>query len=678
MARARPNSALRTSLVLAGSLSVSLIGGCYNSSNAVNPPSDASAQQVKKVIVFVWDGLRPDSIDPTITPNLAALRDQQGVNFSDNHSTYPTFTMMNGASFATGSFPGTTGFYGNTLYAPGATGNNSAGAPVDFSQPVFTEDYAILQDLDKYYNNQLFLVGTLFQAAQAAGLKTAAIGKSGAAFIQDYKKGGIILDEKMVYPLSLAQELQQNNYVLPKLTPVAYTAGTVSLAVNNGDPTAFGSVTKLADTVTSDPRAAQSAYNAANQYMMDTYCKYILPKKNPDLTMIWFRNPDSTEHNYGPGSAGYVDALKSQDALLGELQAQLKALGQDKDTDIIVVSDHGHSNVAGDATLFPLRGLTGSADGTGAIGGLDPNGYSVSGEVRTADLMTRAGFTDVYDGSGCTYDPVLSGIKADGIQVYPDQTDTSGSVCGKAGTKYTTANFKVPATLPTDAIVIVPNGGSEYFYVPSKDPNRIASIVNFLQSREQYGAVFVDSHYGNLPGTLPLSTIKVENTAGRNPDIVVSFNFDENAKVNGLPGTEYESMFNNRGMHGSFSPIDVHNTLIAAGPDFKATYTDAFPSGNVDVAPTVAKILGLSLPQADGRPLLEALANGNANYQSVSRTVAPASSATGLQFKLPTDPSGAAVDTGKSSYTVQLQTKVLTDPGGKSYTYFDYAKAVRQ
>ena len=56
-----------------------------------------------RTIVMVWDGLRPDDVTQADTPNLYAMQ-QAGVNFSDNHSTYPTFTMMNGSSFATGSY----------------------------------------------------------------------------------------------------------------------------------------------------------------------------------------------------------------------------------------------------------------------------------------------------------------------------------------------------------------------------------------------------------------------------------------------------------------------------------------------------------------------------------------------------------------------------------------------
>jgi hypothetical protein len=45
------------------------------------------------VIIFVWDGLRPDSVTAADTPNLLRMR-SAGVNFSANHATYPTFTMM--------------------------------------------------------------------------------------------------------------------------------------------------------------------------------------------------------------------------------------------------------------------------------------------------------------------------------------------------------------------------------------------------------------------------------------------------------------------------------------------------------------------------------------------------------------------------------------------------------
>jgi hypothetical protein len=192
---------------------------------------------------MVWDGLRPDSIDPEITPQLAALRDTRGVNFQDHHSIYPTFTMMNAAAFATGARSGVHGFYGNTLYQPGPKGHNAKGAEVDFSQPVFSEDHAILQALDEFYRAQgkaLLQTPTLFELARAAGLTTAVLGKSGPAFLQDYRGGdahSVIVDESVVFPRAFALQLQAAGIPLPKhIASQSYPEGPITLAPDNGDP----------------------------------------------------------------------------------------------------------------------------------------------------------------------------------------------------------------------------------------------------------------------------------------------------------------------------------------------------------------------------------------------------------------------------------------------------------
>src|SRR6266542_2686890 len=145
-------------------LSLALALSCSHSAPTA-PPSVERA----RIIVFVWDGLRPDAITRAETPNLYALR-EEGVDFADHHATYPTFTMVNAASLATGSRPGRHGFYGNNLFAPGPDGKATDGKEVRFSrQVVFTEDLGVLQSLDRNLGGKLFLTPTLFQAAQAKG-----------------------------------------------------------------------------------------------------------------------------------------------------------------------------------------------------------------------------------------------------------------------------------------------------------------------------------------------------------------------------------------------------------------------------------------------------------------------------------------------------------------------------
>jgi predicted AlkP superfamily pyrophosphatase or phosphodiesterase len=640
----------------------------------------------------VWDGLRPDAITPELTPRLARLRDRDGVDFRDQHATYPSVTMMNAAAIATGAYPATHGFYGNTVFWPGPAGAGAEGQTLEFHRPVFTEDYGVLRALDEHSRangSALLRVETLFEAAHAAGLKTAAIGKSGPAFIQDYRQDealGVVLDENMAFPLSFARGLQASGFSLPKsASRYPYPGSGITLAANNGDPTAItasASVT-LADRATSDPRADRgSPHNARNEYLMRVFLEYVLPIHAPVLSVVWLRNPDSTEHTFGPGGLPVVSALQNQDKLLGGMLDSLEAAGSSSSTDIVVMSDHGHSTVAGDPSLFPLRGLSGAPDGKSRLAGVDPSGFSVSGAIRSADLLTRAGMKDVFDGVSCVLDPGLAGTKANGAALYPTRVDHRGKICDKPEQQYSTPGYRAPDPLPSDAIMVAPNGGSEYFYLPSHDAARMRELVLRLEERVVYGALFVSDRYGPVAGTMPLSRLRLEGP-GRGspptPDLVASFDWDDAAKTGAalsVPGTEYASALNFRGMHGSASPRDIHSTLIAAGPDFKKGFFDEYPSGTVDVAPTVAMLLGLTLPHADGRVLDEALAGSDARYV-VTPAVAQSSAASVARFCRADDPDCRRPAKG-GVYRFELREKVLNSPDSThKYVYLDSAKATR-
>lgn len=626
-----------------------------------------------RIIVFVWDGMRPDAISAQDTPNLLALS-QRGVFFTDNHSTYPTFTMANASSFATGAFPGPIGFYGNSFYAPGGEGLNARGEAADFQDPIYTEDYAVLRDLDRHEDGALLEVPTLLATAHKAGLTTAVIGKSGPAFLQDYKLpnvGGnnVLLDENTVLPLAFAKQLQSAGYPLPAHTAYTYEARQLQLREDNDVPTEAGKLVKLKDGVTSDATAAgETTPGPANAWMMKVYLDEVLPKHRPDVSIVWLRNPDTTQHQYGVGSPEFHLALQAQDALLGQLEAKLRELGMAQDTNLIVVSDHGHSNVAGPAALFPLRAIN-----DGRVAGIDRDwGFSVSGSVRMADDLTHAGF-HAYDGEGCIYAPVMSGIRADGTPLHPTRYDDDGRVCGKPG-PYTTPSYVVPDVLPKDAVVIAPNDGTDYLYVPTHDAAVVKRVVRFLQSRAVVNTVFVAKRYGAIPGTLPAEAVHLDN-ASRGPDIIISYAWDANAVVQGFPGTEVGTVSTERGQHGSFSPRDVHNTLIANGPDFRQAMRDPLPSGNVDVAPTLAALLNLPLPTAQGRVLHEALTGALArplsDYAVKPAAIRPAQPATGLKT---VRIDGAPLPATRYSFTVR-QKRLSFD--GRSWTYFDQAAADR-
>jgi hypothetical protein len=203
--------------------------------------------------------------------------------------------------------------------------------------------------------------------------------------------------------------------------------------------------------------------------------------------------------------------------------------------------------------------------------------------------------------------------------------------------------------------------------------------VTSLQSRLQFGAIFVSDKYGEIAGTLPMSLINTENSIpDRSPDIIVSFSFDEKAVVVGKPGISYASSVNRRGDHGSFSPTDTHISLMAYGRDFKSGFFNTLPTANVDLAPTVARVLNLRMPNVQGRVLEEALKGGPAvtEYTVLNRTHR-SSKKGGLTVKPPTDLDGKTIDPNLNTYSVELRTKTLTK-GDMSFTYFDQARSLRE
>jgi len=655
------------SLVLAGAFAA-----LASAAPAPHAQTATENPTARRVIVFVWDGLRADDVTPENMPNYFRLV-RSGVVFSDHHAVYPTFTMMNSASIATGTYPGKHGFYGNVVYAPKATGKNAKGAVIDFSSPAFIEDFGVVEAVRESYAGKLTLAGTMLEAAQAKGLTTAAIGKFGAAFIQDHKRGGIILDEDAAMPLAFAKDLQRAGYPLPRNTVNAYEAGALTLASDNGDPTAPAMIQRLNDGQTADPLDRSGALSRKGfRYLTEIFVNYVLPNKKPDLTVFWSKEPDATSHAYGPGTYNSIDATRMNDEILGRVVDRLEELGWSGSTDIVITQDHNHSTVSADVSRFPFRRLV-----DGGVGPIDPHGFSVSGFVRTAELLTLDGLK-AYDGAGCRNVPTLSGILKDGTELHPTREDEKGEVCGRKQ-QYTSSRYPVPKPLPAGAIVVAANAGSDYLFIPDGDPKTVRAAVTSLQSRPQFGAIFVSDRYGRLPGTLPLSLIKADSPIpGRGPDIIVSFTFDEKVAVAGHAGISYASSINRRGDHGSFSPADVHISLMIHGPDFKAGLRDTLPTANVDIAPTIARVLGFDLPGAEGRVLEEALKDGPplAQYSVKVRTYQSPKRA-GLRIKLPTDVDGRSFDPLLTSYVVKLKTKKLSR-NGASWVYFDEARAFRE
>src|SRR5262249_47397042 len=119
-------------------------------------------------VVLVLDGLRPDSITPDEMPNLWRLR-QEGVNFMNSHSVFPTVTRANATAIATGTYPSRNGIFGNQLYV----------RQVDPNRAFVNDDHKVLLKLDEVTGGGMVLEKSLGEILAERG-KTLAVVSSGS------------------------------------------------------------------------------------------------------------------------------------------------------------------------------------------------------------------------------------------------------------------------------------------------------------------------------------------------------------------------------------------------------------------------------------------------------------------------------------------------------------------
>ncbi len=220
--------------------------------------------------------------------------------------------------------------------------------------------------------------------------------------------------------------------------------------------------------------------------------------------------------------------------------------------------------------------------------------------------------------------------------------------------------------LPDGTPRVVANGGA--IYVRDRDEETVAAIVRALQQTPGVGAIFTraaqpGSFDGHVPGTLSFEVAHWDHE--RSAQILFSSDWTDAPNAHGVRGSV--SAGGTAG-HGSSSPWDIHNTLIAAGPDLARGLTLDVPSANVDFMPTFLALLGIPAPAStQGRALREALA-GPAGHGALDagRGAAPA-----LRM------SEHTARTPDGRYAVTARMSVLR-VGDREYRYFDGTTVTRR
>ena len=250
------------------------------------------------VVIVVFDGLQPAQVTPELMPNLSRFA-AEGVTGGNHHAVFPTVTRANVASIVTGHHPGAHGLTANTLVIPEFDPHHAIGA----LEPTLTEVAAL---------HPVLLTPTLGDILHRHGYEYIAVGAgtSGNAYLQNPNAetaGGATVHPDFCLPRPLHAEL------VSRFGPW---------------PDRQGPSTPKMD------------------HILRIFTEYVLPERQPAVSMLWLSEPDVSQHAHGVGSPEAVATIREADVQFGRLLAWLEERGLSSDTNVIVVSDHGYSTIS--------------------------------------------------------------------------------------------------------------------------------------------------------------------------------------------------------------------------------------------------------------------------------------------------------------------------------------------
>ena len=313
--------------------------------NLVHAQSAASLQ-----LVFVLDGLRPDSITEVETPNLYRLR-KDGVSFENTHAVFPTVTRVNSSSLATGSYPARHGIMGNSIYIPA----------VDPLSAFNNDDFQRLLKLVEATSGHMVTTPGIAELLERSGKKMVVVssGSTGSAVLlapQMQRGVGTVINgdffpgKKVAFPDAVSET------VLKRFGPAPAKGG------------------------------AKDRYDASVDWSMAVLRDYVLPELKPNVAFVWMTEPDHIQHGLGAGAPESLAAIRNDDRQIGLVLKKLEALGMRDKTNILVVSDHGFAQTVHDVNVSQAlteAGLIGPA-GAGEVV-VASSGQAVALHVKNRD-----------------------------------------------------------------------------------------------------------------------------------------------------------------------------------------------------------------------------------------------------------------------------------------------------
>ncbi|MFN8538815.1 MAG: alkaline phosphatase family protein [Thermomicrobiales bacterium] len=276
-------------------------------------PSPAPSTQ--RVILIVWDGMRPDFVTEELTPNLWALA-KSGARYRRAVGIFPSVTRPTTSSVSTGSYPAAHGVLSNIFVGP----------PGDRAL-IDTGDRESLERLRAINAGRMLPLPTLAEAVAAAG-KTIVVmgsGSNGQVVLLDPERVGTTIHTNFTIPESLMGTLTER----------------------------FGPVPAKAIPV-----------NEANDWLNRVLTDYVLPELAPDVAIMWMYEPDASQHAVGLGAEATLAAIRGNDARLEKLARDGGGVGRadDGDRGLGPRAQHGGGDGAHGGMRCARRGVAEALD----------------------------------------------------------------------------------------------------------------------------------------------------------------------------------------------------------------------------------------------------------------------------------------------------------------------------
>jgi arylsulfatase A-like enzyme len=247
---------------------------------------------MRRTILVTLDGLRRDQLSEKTTPHLMAFS-QQAESFADYRTVFPSCTRVVSASIATGCFPARHGLQGNSMVLV----EDGVLVPHDAGRPDFLQHK---------------------RAVTGCSLAVPTLAERLAS------NGGAIIFSNVSPGAAYAHDPDGHGHVYHRAG--SFGPGRVPVAD--------------ADQLRVQPNLD------GDREMTERFIREVLLERRPALGVLWFGDPDATQHNHPLGSPDYLEALRQSDLCAQQvIDAVQTCRASGEDILLMIGSDHGHQTV---------------------------------------------------------------------------------------------------------------------------------------------------------------------------------------------------------------------------------------------------------------------------------------------------------------------------------------------